>query len=331
MARYEGGHHHHKPAYAYNNSRFSRQLEFSKTAGATKLLGWFLLPPGHTLKSLKMSLTMIGETYVHDDLESEISSFITAMDVGDKDVFDSAVTSANSLQDWGLDNLPNTIANDQLNDYKTQMWDSVKQWYDADTGDAYGSGHVIKEGHGRSIDQPYDCIFTRTKKTHPIYGTGMMIGANLTAGQSSTGGYYTPVDTCSTTIKRNVKAGANPTIIQCWVTAPSTEANTTWTDAWPELSQGVEAYDSWVKMHDPHIWDQVFRSQVDEDAITNGTALVVPSKMLAVNFVETNTEQGRPSQWNCTWKFSAQIAPPAYDNSVANVTVTNIRKGIGAR
>ena len=328
MARYEGGHHHHKPAYTYNNSRFSRQLEFSKTAGATKLLGWFLLPPNHTLKSLKMSLTLIGETYVHDDLESEISSFITAMDVGDKDVFNSAVTSPSSLQDWGVANLPNTIANDTQGD-TTQMWDSVKHWYDANTDDSYGSGHIIKEGHGRSMDQPYDCIFTRTKKTHPIYGTGMMIGANLEAGESSTGGYYTPIDTCSTTIKRNVVAGANPTIVQCWVTAPSTEANDEWDDTFPKLAQGDEAYDAWVKMHDPHVWDEVFRSQIAEDEMSYGSNFIAPTKLLAVNYVETNTDQGRPSQWNCTWKFSAQIAPPPYDNSVANVTVTNLRRGKG--
>ena len=319
MARYESGHHHIAPRYAYNNSKFRRQLNLPD-AGGTKLLGIFFIPPKHTLKSLKMTLTVIGTDEVNDDLESRVGSFITAMDVGDTQAFHSVASSFSNTEEWGLDNLPNTVKSEGQGD-DTPFWDTVRTWYDANDEDAYGVGHIIKEGHGRSYDQPYDCIFTRMKKLHPIYGTGMIVGTG-----SGTGGKYTPIDTCTTTIRRNVTASSDPTAVMCWITAPDRDESSNWSDVKPDMSADSETYLNWIKMHDPHAWKNSF-NELDEDEYSLGAGVDAPGKFLSVNYTDSNTDDGRGLNFNCSWHFSAQIAPPPADLSVPNVTVANIRKG----
>tara|TARA_B100000686_G_scaffold97163_1_gene103974 strand:+ start:989 stop:1969 length:981 start_codon:yes stop_codon:yes gene_type:complete len=325
MVRYDGTHHHTPSRYAYNNGKFKRQLTFGASTGGTRLLGFFLIPPSHELKSLKMSLSTLGVTTVNDDLEGEIGSFITAMDVGEKSDFYGDADTIDKLENWAQENLPNTITakSQDSSNYWTDMWDNMDVWYGADDNDAYGAGHINKEGHGRALDAPYKLLFKRHVKTHPIYGKGMMVGTS----SLDAGGKYTPVDMVSTTIKRNVVARNNPVLVSCFITAPLSESNTGYEDVMVDMSN-AEKYVQWIDLHSPYKWAEHFASEgLDpDDHEDSGATFDAGVKLLAPYFVETNVDEGRPTQWNCTWKFSAQIAPPVPNQSIPNVTVTSLRR-----
>tara|TARA_B100000686_G_C16772616_1_gene966236 strand:- start:102 stop:1112 length:1011 start_codon:yes stop_codon:yes gene_type:complete len=312
--------------YAYNNSKFSRQLSFPYSGG-NKLLGAFLIPPGHTMVSMRNHLTLIGKDTVDDDLQGSIGSVILALpadyypDGGSTDW--STLDSMSNMEDWVQKRLPYVALSKA---YTDQNYVSLFQMMSDLTtpGDAnfkLGPGQLVLNGY----DQKYDdskVIWVRQKQTHPIFGTGMMVGSSSVAD----GGAYTPIDHVDSTIKQNVHAGSVPTVVACMVFMPDHEDATNSEDVFPDLDANNDTYEEWIKAHDPYYAKAGFDSDIN---FVGGKAQAA-YQYLSVNYTEENTDQGIPeesseSKWNCTWRFSAQIKPPA-ETAPGNITVSNIKR-----
>ena len=327
----------HPTRYAYNNSKFSRQLSFP-FSGGNKLLGAFLIPPGHTMVSMRNHLTLIGKDAVDDDLQGSIGSIILALPAdyypegGTGDNSDlTTLDSMSNMEAWVQQRLPYVALSKA---YTDQNYVSLFQMMSelGSPGSAnfkLGPGQLVLNGYDSKVDES-KVIWVRNKQTHPIFGTGMMIGSqavsSVAGSGNSAGGVYTPIDHVDSTIKQNVTAGSVPTVVACIVFMPDHEDSTEAEDVFPDIDPENATYQEWVKAHDPYY----AKANFDSDINFVGGKSQAAYQYLSVNYTEENTDQGIPeedssSKWNCTWRFSAQIRPPA-ETPPGNITVSNIQR-----
>ena len=315
--------------YTYNNSQWSRQLGFAYSGG-NKLLGGFLIPPGHTLHSTKSSLTLIGKDTVDDDLQGSIGSVILSLPLdyyptggaGENEPGSFPINNIDDLESWVQERLPYCVTADEQADDRSLYAMMAEHGQPDDGAFHLGPGSLVLNGYGRGSYDSAKVLFSRNRKTHPIFGTGMMVGSSNVGD----GGAYTPVDHSQTTIKRNVVADEVPVLVVCMVYMPFHEDMTDMSDAFPDLDIDGNSYKEWINAHDPYLVDENLRGS---STWTGGTAQG-GFKYLSVNYSDEHTDQGIPeesssSKWNCTWRYSAQISPTRHPGTAPrNVTVNNL-------
>ncbi len=329
----------HPRRYTYNNSQWSQQLGFPYSGGM-KVLGAFLIPPGHRMHSLRSSLTLIGKDTVDDDLQGSISSFIMSLPIdfdpapADNEPGSFMLNSMSDLETWVTEKLPYVVIADEQGDVNNIYEQIHRVSHPAAATFKVGPGALILSGYGDNYDSA-NLLFSRTRKTHPIFGTGMMVGAQAVTSSvidgvdsgNSAGGVYTPIDHSSTVIKKNVDAGRKPTIVFCIVSMPHNEDLTQFSDCFPDVDADSTTYQDWIDIHDPYRIDEMLNAS---DGNADVGAAQGAFKYLSVKYADENTDQGIPedgseSKWNCTWKYSAQISPIRHPATPPrNVTVNNL-------
>lgn len=327
--------------YAYNNSQFSRQLSFNRDTGGNRLVGGFLIPPGHTLFSTKSSLTMIGKDTVDDDLQGAIGAVIMSIPLdyyptggsGENEPGSFMLNSMDDLETWVQERLPYVVTAD-AQPPDVSLYSMMAEYNGpGDDNFKFGPGNLFLNGYGRTSYDSAKILFTRYRKTHPIFGTGMMVGTSGVDvdntnpdSANSIGGVYTPIDHSQTTIKRNVRADSSPVLIACIIVQPHHATQTDMNDSFPDLDIDANTYKEWVTAHDPYLVE----NQLEANPTWTGPTAQGGFKYLSVNYSDTDTDRGVPedgtsSKWNCTWKFSAQIAPTEHPGAAPrNLTVNNL-------
>tara|TARA_B100000686_G_scaffold216345_1_gene223282 strand:- start:559 stop:1611 length:1053 start_codon:yes stop_codon:yes gene_type:complete len=323
--------------YTYNNSQWSRQLGFAYSGG-NKLLGGFLIPPGHTLFSTRSSLTLIGKDAVDDDLQGSIGSVILSIPLdyyptggsGENEPSNFPLNDIDDLESWVQERLPYCVTADEQADDRSVFSMMAEHGQPDDSAFHLGPGSLILNGYGRGSYDSAKVLFSRQRKTHPIFGTGMMIGAQSVSSSSgsgnSDGGVYTPVDHSQTVIKRNVVADESPVLVVCMIYMPHQEDNVSMSAMFPDLDIDGNSYKEWINIHDPYLVDENLRGS---STWTGGTAQG-GFKFITGKYSDEDTDQGVPeesstSKWNCTWRYSAQISPTRHPGEAPrNVTANNM-------
>lgn len=289
---------------AINNMLFKKRLNFDSNGGI-HMLGFYFIPPRHTVTLQKHTVTLLAESTIDDDLEGEIGSIGVAMDIGTAYDWQTtqSVNTWDEIEDYVLKHLPMSTMTSGQSEH-TAIHDYARKAMDMTEEASYGSGHLLLEGYGYDDDAPA-VWWTRHKKTHPLYGTGII------ANSGDGGAKYTPVDTTGpVNSKRNLTAGKNPAIVAMLVYAPEWNNNTDINDVVPTFSG--DEYDNWIEAHNAYgIADAL--AEPRDTVVTSGEdydPVYVGAKYLNVRYVDSEVDEGRKADWNCSWRNASYIRRP---------------------